>query len=315
MSARVRRLVSFMIPAWWLVTIVISAAESFPKELVEFTPYSSNPVFTAAGEGHWDLKIRERGWILFDAQAPADQAPWRMWYTGYDGTREGLRQLGLATSEDGIRWKRHPANPLSGDLWVEDMMIVPLNGTLYMFAEGRGDQAQLLTSTDGLKWTRVGTLDVRRTDGTPIEPGPYGTPTAWYEDGVWYLFYERRDLGIWLAKSKDMKVWHHVQDTPVLTPGPNEYDRDLIAMNQIVKQDGRYFASFHGSKAGSKLWSTGVAVSRDLVHWTKFSGNPLFPVAANKSSGIFVHDGTRYRLYTMHDQVQLHQAVVPSPER
>jgi len=284
----------------------VKAAEPCPSVLTKFTPYPGNPVFAAAGDGHWDVRIRERGWILFDPEVDDGQPAWRMWYTGYDGTREGLKQLGLATSSDGIHWTRHPGNPMSGEHWVEDLMIVPHQGTLYMFAEGRDDQAHLLTSTDGVAWERVGPLDIRYQDGTPIAAGPRGTPTAWYENGTWYLFYERFDAGVWLATSRDMRVWRNVQDGPVLVPGPYGYDQDLIALNQIIHHGGLYYAAFHGSKSGTRLWSTGLAVSSDLVHWKKCSGNPLFPEAENKSSGILVHDGTGFRLYTMHDQVHLH---------
>jgi beta-1,2-mannobiose phosphorylase / 1,2-beta-oligomannan phosphorylase len=279
-----------------------SADDKFPPELVSFVPYERNPIFTAQGEGHWDVKIRERGWILREGDL------YRMWYTGYDGTREGLKMLGYATSRDGLQWTPHPQNPIYKDHWVEDMMVVKQGDTYYMFAEGRDDQAHLLTSPDGIHWHRRGRLDIRHTDGTPIQPGPYGTPTAFFEEGTWYLFYERRDLGIWLATSKDMKVWTHAQDDPVLSPGPDEYDRDLIALNQIVKYDGRYYAGYHGSAKGRSpsLWSTNVAVSTDLVNWKKFPGNPLFPLEANKSSGVWVHDGKQFRLYTMHDEVHVH---------
>ena len=286
---------------------VTSADDLFPDELVRFKSASGNPVFAARGEGHWDVKIRERGWILFNPDAADGQPAWQMWFTGYDGTREGLKKLGYATSEDGVSWKRHPANPIYSDHWVEDMMVVRHAGTLYMFAEGTGDQAHLLTSKDGVQWTRQGPLDVRKTNCEPIEPGPYGTPAAWFENGTWNLFYERRDLGIWLATSKDMKVWRNVQDEPVLSPGPDEYDLDLVALNQIVRYKGRYYAYFHGSKRGSKLWSTAVAVSDDLIHWKKYPHNPLFPISENKSSGILVHDGRQFRLYTMHNEVHLHR--------
>lgn len=287
-----------------LASLRQSHAEDFPPELTQFAASTANPVFIARGEGHWDAKIRERGWILFDPKAKPDQPAWRMWYTGYDGTREGVKLPGYATSTDGLAWKRRD-QPVYSEGWVEDMMIVPHDGMLYMFAEGLGDQSQLLKSKDGIRWDLVGTLDVRKTNGERIEPGPFGTPTGFYEDGTWYLFYERRDAGIWLATSRDMKIWRNAQDEPVIVPGPEEFDLDLVALNQILKYKGRYYASYHGSKQGSKLWASNIAVSDDLIHWKKHQGS-LFPKEENKSSGVFVHDGTQLRLYTMHDEVRVH---------
>jgi len=272
---------------------------AFPPELVAFQAASGEPVFAGRGAGHWDARIRERGWILKEGDL------WRMWYTGYaDRTR---MSLGYATSPDGLKWVRRE-EPLIDEFWVEDMMIVVQDGTYWMFAEGLNDEAQLLSSKDGLAWTREGKLDIRKTDGTPISSGPYGTPTAWFENGTWNLFYERRDLGIWLARSKDMKVWVNVQDDPVIALGPGKYDKAQVAMNQIVKHGGRYYAYYHGSGSESRpqLWTTNVAVSDDLIHWTKYAGNPLFPEADNLSSGILVHDGKQFRLYTMHDRVRVH---------
>jgi len=278
------------------------AEKPFPPKLVRFHPIDSNPVFQAGGKDRWDRRIRERGWILREGKT------WKMWYTGYDGTRDGKRMLGYATSRDGLRWKRHPKNPVYRDHWVEDVMVVKRGGVYYLFAEGKGDIAHLLTSPDGVQWKRIGPLDIRRTNGKPISKGPRGTPTAWFEDGRWYLFYERYDKGIWLAVSKDLRVWKNLSDQPVLKPGPGKYDKQMIALNQIIKHDGRYYAYFHGSGTPTKprLWTTNVAVSKDLVHWKKYPGNPLLPEKWNRSSGILVHDGKRYRLYTMHDRVDVY---------
>lgn len=294
--------------AVWLWPGSAFSALSWPHELIDFSPDPVNPVFVSGGPGDWDAEIRERGWILFDAKALPGQPAWRLWYTGYDGSRSHIRRVGLATSNDGVRWVRFLANPLLRNHWVEDMTVVRNEGTLYMFAEGRRDQAQLLTSTDGVVWHPAGLLDIRQTDGRPITPGPYGTPTVWLESGVWHLFYERRDLGVWLATSTDLKLWRNVQDTPVLSPGPKDYDRDLIAMNQVVKYHGQYYAYYHGTKSGTRLWSTCVARSVDLIHWEKYPANPLLPISENKSSGILVHDGRGHRLYTMHTKVYLHRA-------
>ena len=192
-----------------------------PWPLVAWTPIPENPVFAGTGRDTWDRKIRERGYILV-----GDDGTYHLWYTGYAADRPPTMSLGHATSRDGIHWTRDPANPIFTGSWVEDVCVVQHDGAYFMFAEGKNDIAHLLTSPDGRKWTDTGSLDIRKTDGSPISPGPYGTPAAWFEDGTWYLFYERGDQGVWLATSKDRKVWTNVKDDPVIAMGPEPYDQD-----------------------------------------------------------------------------------------
>ncbi len=288
-----------------LVTDGFVTAEEipFPKILTHFAPYQNNPIFEAEGPGHWDVKIRERGWILKEGEL------YHMWFTGYDGTRSGLKMLGYANSCDGIHWTRSPCNPVYKQHWVEDMMVVKQGDTYHMFAEGKNDVAQRLISTDAINWKRVGALEVRLANGSPIPEGPYGTPVVWLENGKWFLFYERRDAGIWLASSPDLKIWTNLNhDQPVMQPGPDSYDKKMIAMNQILKYQGIYYMIYHGTAAAQKpsLWTTNIAASKDMLHWVKYSGNPLTTPEANQSSGILIRDGKRFRLYTMHNQVDLH---------
>lgn len=276
--------------------------EDLPVQLIAFEPVPGNPVFAAAA-GKWDTKIRERGWIL------KDNSGWKLWYTGYDpGKHPPAMRLGLATSSDGVKWIRSFEHPIVDDFWIEDIMVVTQGDEYFMFAEGAQDQAQLLKSRDGVHWDRIGTLDVRMTNGQPIPAGPYGTPTAFFEDGVWNLFYERRDAGIWLARSGDMKTWTNVSDEPLILPGPETFDALMIAMNQVIRIGDTYFAVLHGTGSPEKprQWCTFLATSRDLVHWTKDVRGPLRPASENKSSGQLVHDGQQWRLYTMHDKVDLH---------
>jgi sucrose-6-phosphate hydrolase SacC (GH32 family) len=304
-------------PAVLLATLMIAlithsarpAVQEAPSTwpLVAWTPIPENPVFAGTGRDTWDRKIRERGYILV-----GDDGTYHLWYTGYASDRPPTMLLGHATSRDGVHWVRDPDNPIFTGSWVEDMCVVKREGTYFMFAEGKNDIAHLLTSTDGRKWTDYGSLDIKKTDGSPIGPGPYGTPTAWFENETWYLFYERGDNGIWLATSKDLKTWTNVKDDPVIAMGPEPYDKTAVAVNQIVKRGDYYYAFYHANAHKPwKDWTTCVARSRDLIHWQKYPGNPI--IQNNCSSAILVRTPTgEDRLYTMHPDVRV---FVPASER
>ena len=273
------------------------SATLFPSELVAFSSYASNPIFTGDGPNAWDKQIRERGYILKEKDV------YHLWYTGYSPASP-TKFLGYATSKDGINWKRFQDKPIHDLGWVEDICVVKFRNTYYMFAEGRGDTAHLLVSKDKIHWKSQGNLDIRKTNGTPISPGAFGTPAVIREKGLWYLFYEREDKGVWLARSKDLEIWTNVDDEPVLKMGPNGYDAHAVAMNQIIKYKGLYYGYYHASAFKDwHEWSVNIAVSDDLIHWKKFDRNPI--IGNNKSSGIVVKDRQGFRLYTMHRKVDL----------
>jgi hypothetical protein len=274
-------------------------AEDFPKGLVSWTPLPGNPCFAGTGlERGWDRKIRERGWILFE------DGVYHLWYTGYNDDRSPNRNLGYAISLDGLTWIRYPSNPIVTSSWVEDVCVVKHEGVYYLFAEGERDVAHLLTSTNRITWKEQGPLDIRKVDGSPIAPGAYGTPTVFVEKGTWHLFYERGDRGVWLATSKDRKVWTNVQDEPVLAMGPDAFDKYAVAIDQVFERDGVYYAYYHANAHNpwKKDWTTNLARSKDLVHWEKYPGNPL--IANDSSSSQLVRVGGRDRLYTMHPEVR-----------
>lgn len=272
-------------------------AQDFPPEIVEFTPYQGNPVFAGTGEDTWDKQIRERGFILHEEDG------YHLWYSGYNKDRSDEIHLGYATSPDGLVWTRHPDNPIFSESWVEDVFVLKRGNLYYMLAEGRDDIAHVLTSIDRVHWRDLGPLDIRQTNGEPIESGPFGTPTLWVENGHWNLFYERNDSGIWLARSTDGKVWTNVQDEPVIARGPEAYDRHAVALNQVIRHGDTYYAFYHASAHQPwRDWTSCVAASTDLVHWKKYPGNPI--ISGDKSSPIVVPEGNGFRLYTMHPDVR-----------
>ena len=279
----------------------ITQSEDFPSEIVNFRPLGDNPVFTATGGDTWDKKIRERGYILFE------DGLYKMWYTGYNPDLSGERYLGYATSDDGIHWDRYSDKPVFDEKWTEDVFVIRHEGKYYMYAEGDNDVAHLLTSPDGIHWQEQGDLVILTTMGDTI-PGPYGTPSVWIENGQWYLFYERDDMAIWLAKSDDKLIRTNVQDQPVLPLGPEKYDIGAVAADQVIKYKGKYYIYYHATSrpdwqhpASPVAWTSNVAMSTDLIHWEKYPGNPF--IEGDHSSPVLVFDGEKPSLYTMHPDV------------
>jgi len=280
-------------------------ADDAPWRLVDWKPIVDGPVFEGTGKNTWDREIRERGFILID-----DEGTYNLWYTGFDFDKARTISLGRATSPDGLHWTRDPANPIFNKLWTEDVCVVRQDGRYQMFAEGKGDIAHRLSSPDGVHWTDHGSLDIRLTSGEPIPPGPYGTPTGWFEDGLWRLLYERRDVGVWYATSRDMKTWTNAQDEPVLPRGPESYDKAQVAVNQVVRRDGYYYAFYHALADFRDCdWNTCLARSKDLIHWEKYPGNPI--IAGNRSSAVLVETPRGDRLYTMHPAVWAFEPAKP----
>ena len=291
----------------WLVLalpfITAARADDFPPDLVRWTQRPAGPVFAGTGlDRGWDRKIRERGWVL------VEDGVFHLWYTGYNDDRAPNRNLGYALSVDGVNWVRYPSNPIVASSWVEDVCVVKQGSTYFMFAEGEKDIAHLLTSTDRVTWLERGPLDIRRHDGSPIPPGPRGTPAVFVKDGVWHLYYERGDAGVWLATARDpvLGPWVNVQDDPVLAMGPQAYDQFAVAFDQVFERDGVYYAYYHANshKPWTADWTTNLARSTDLVHWEKYPHNPL--IERNSSSSVLVipPGGKSPRLYTMHPEVR-----------
>jgi hypothetical protein len=286
-----------------LLAAAARAGGPFPPELVELGPPPAEPLFSGGGPDAWDRELLERGWIVRRGDR------WSLWYTGSNPDRDPIRRLGLATSVNGLNWSRSTANPLVPDAWVEDVCVVRDAGRYMMLAEGERDIAQSLVSLDRVHCNRCGSLAIHRAAGGPIPDGPRGTPAVRLERGIWHLFYGRMDRGVWLATSRDGHVFTNVGEDSVLTCGPEPYDRHAIAVDQIVRHAGQYYAFYHASPREDRAtWQTCLATSTDLVHWTKYAANPLLPVdpvAPKRSSATLAHDGERFCLYTTHPDVRV----------
>jgi len=219
----------------------VALAQTIPLLTVNLNNYKhpANPILAAGAAGEWDAAGIERVAVI--RLAPND---WRMWYA-CTGPR---RSIGLATSKDGIRWTKHPGNPLlePTEAWEGDSLsptsVLQVNGKFYLYYWGPGHVQPdrqtgklpppklkyigLANSDDGIHWTRQGSVDGHK--GAVLGPEPPGINEDLASGGsgvdaakVFYLPEERSRPwrmiytgfgrhGQWngLAESDDGVVWH-----------------------------------------------------------------------------------------------------------
>jgi hypothetical protein len=165
----------------------VALAESIPLLTLNLNNYKhpANPVLTAGEKGQWDAAGIERVAVI-----RLGQEDWRMWYA-CTGAR---RSLGLATSKDGVHWTKHPGNPVlqPTEPWEEGYLsptsVLQVNGKFYLYYWGpshvfpdrvtgklpppKMKYIGLVTSEDGIHWTRQGEVDGRQ--GAVLGPEPPG---------------------------------------------------------------------------------------------------------------------------------------------
>jgi predicted GH43/DUF377 family glycosyl hydrolase len=108
----------------------------------------SDPVFELGEKGTWDA-----GWV-HQPRVFQTAEGWVMIYRGISEMRGPTMKLGLATSQDGIRWERHPDNPLFEPTEVKDSRqfyftnAILKEDTYYLFVEsGIGQTTEIYLVT------------------------------------------------------------------------------------------------------------------------------------------------------------------------
>jgi predicted GH43/DUF377 family glycosyl hydrolase len=175
-----------------------------------------------------------------------------MTYVGYDGSGY---QTGLATSEDLVHWDRaglilarNPNDPI----------------TRYNIA------LMCILRDDALE----SAAPLRKVDGRYL--------------GAWHAYpnqgYEAGPAVIGLAWSDDLHHWKRTE--PILRPeGGASWERGGLYKPYLVKSGDTYYLFYNAKNDMERGWveQTGLATSKDLKTWTRFTGNPILPAGAPDS--------------------------------
>lgn len=211
---------------------------------------------------------------------------YKVWYNGLDFRR----QIGLATSTDGIHWTKSSADPVLSngqpcDFDSEHVHYGPVlfHDEQYWFwysgHNGQHWQIGLAISEDGIHWTKHPDNPVLAV-GSNGEWDAYGviSPAVIFDGHSFKMWYNGNGselvLAAGYAESSDGVHWTKYPHNPILTPRPNTWESDAVGMGPVLFFDGKYHA-WYGGRQGEVRSSIGYATSADGIAWERFASNPV----------------------------------------
>jgi len=244
----------------------------------------AGPIFTPSG-AEWDEE-----WFVMDDALRVGEG-YVMYYEGRPKGRP-TRQIGLATSADGLSWHPHVANPVLrvgpagswDDNFVTDAEVLVVGDEYWMFYvghDGTTERIGLAFSADGVVW--------RKHEGNPIltesaegwdrhhviQPTVVRLrPDRWL---MWFGSYggEIENHQVGLATSTDGLHWHKHLGNPVFGLGAaGEWDCGA-AFGPDVTQIGDTFHMLYAGGPRPGVYDIGHAFSTDGVTWHRSPQNPV----------------------------------------
>jgi predicted GH43/DUF377 family glycosyl hydrolase len=241
--------------------------------------YAHNPIFPAKA-GTWMESQTANPDLLLNGDT------YFMYFRGQQG---GHDRIGLATIPhrqfDGVTWNIHPEPIIDvGDpgSWDENHCVDPaavlVNGKIYLYYTGVNPRVErsimLAVSDDGIHFAKYGK--------NPVIAGG-GAPEVVYHDSTFYLYFwwpvpKKKGFQIHYATSKDGYHFTDPSPNPVVPAGPEgSWESFTVETQRIFSEGGLYYMIYCGSDRNKDYpWNAGLATSRDLVHWDKYPGNPIF---------------------------------------
>jgi predicted GH43/DUF377 family glycosyl hydrolase len=265
------------VQAFGIFTIVLLTCCTMEPKF-EWERYTGNPVFPAVA-GTWMESQTANPDLLLIGET---------YFMYFRGQLEGHDRIGLGTIPkdqfDGVTWNILPEPIIDvgpPGSWDEhhalDPATVLVNGRVFLYYSAvspKSDRAICLaTSEDGVHF--------KKNPDNPIVIG--GGPEVVYRDGLFYLYYwKRKPVGtgyqLHTGRSSDGFDFEEVSSDPVIPIGPEgSWDSHTVETPRIFSEEGAYYMIYCGSDRHNDYpFDAGLATSRDLIHWTKYAGNPIF---------------------------------------
>jgi predicted GH43/DUF377 family glycosyl hydrolase len=204
---------------------------------------------------------------------------WWMWYTGQNQGAQSSA-IGLAHSEDGLRWEREGEGPVLSPIggWEKRALMCPHvleeNGRFRMWYSG-GDRYEpdalgYAESADGRRWERAGDNPVLRpAEGWEAARVAGACVVRREQDYLAFYIgfaegYERSQIG--MARSPDgVRGWERYPGNPVLGPGAEgEWDDCNVYKPYVLPGRDQWWLWYNASRGGDRREQIGLAVAEEL---------------------------------------------------
>ncbi len=229
--------------------------DSVKKWSEEFRSWKHHPDLVIPADpkiiGYEDVKMTDVPTVF---QIPGNNK-WYMSFIGFDG--KGYQSF-ISESEDLIHWDNHQLAMGYGPEGSFDYGGVVLGAYLYESYDIKAPR--VLRKSYGKYISLYGAYP--RQGGYELRPGYEG-----------------------LAESDDGLNWQRAQDEPILSvyqEDCGQWEKDCIYQPWLVEHQGMFYNVYNA--ANGSIEQMGLALSTDLYHWKRFSGNPVIP---NGESGSF----------------------------
>lgn len=123
------------------------------------------------------------------------------------------------------------------------------------------------------------------------------------KDGKYFMFYfayQGEPAAIGLAISENGFDFFRYGNKPIVNIGqPGEWDSSFVQIGSIIKIEDKYLMFYNGCRENGNVYDLcgiGVAESRDLYNWVKYSGNPIWHTEENLKFSI------HYLPFVLYDQ-------------
>ena len=276
----------------------------------QFKDYSKNAVVLApGGEGEWDagaigsvsvIKVNDIFHLYYEA--------WGQLSKG--GTKEEYEslQIGHATSTDGIHWKKDPANPVvkrgeKGE-WDRDGTWDPFviyEDGIFKLWFGGGNESHCdwayAVSGDGSHFEKKGRIShLGNVEDDHVVHNK--------DDGKYYMYYwdraraswdsimkggDHQPSGLFVAVSNDETHFDFGHATRIKVEG----QQWPVKYSHVIREGDEWIMFYGQAVTRGNSSSTGIAASRDLIHWTR----KAFPIVKGHDAEVLKTGEDLWYLY------------------